>query len=109
MPVGWDEITDKGPFKYRVKLHYFNTQSNALWVTMSEFDVDDGENLITCDLGTSFDQNQDITVPRIDDNNMAIFKSDKQLMVNITYWDQTDYTIEWTVEFWFRFGLDLIN
>jgi hypothetical protein len=55
MPVGWDEITDKGPSKYRVKLHYSNTHSNALWLTTSEFDVDEAEALIMCELGTSFE------------------------------------------------------
>ncbi len=87
MPVGWDEITDKGPSKYRVKLHYSNTHSNALWLTTSEFDVDEAEALIMCELGTSFEQDQDILVPRIDDNNMVIYKADRRLMVNLTYWD----------------------
>ena len=56
MPVGWDEITDLGRAKYRVKLHYSHIHSNALWVTSSEIDVDEAESLIMCELGTSFEK-----------------------------------------------------
>ena len=109
MPAGWDEITDKGHAKFRVKLHYSHIHSNAILVTTSEVDVDEAEILIMCELGTSFEEEQDILVPRIDDNNMIIYKADKRLMTNLTYWQQTEYTVEWTVEFWFKFGLDIIN
>jgi hypothetical protein len=109
MPIGWDEITDLGRAKYRVKLHYSHIHSNSLWVTSSEIDVDEAESLIMCELGTSFEKNQDILVPRIDDNNMVIYRADNRLMVNLTYWSQTEYTTEWTVEFWFKFGLDFMN
>lgn len=76
---------------------------------MSEIDVEGGEQLILCQIGTSFDQKQDVLRPRVDDTNLVIHKSYSKLELNLTFYEPPEQTVEWSVEFWFKYALDEMN
>ena len=46
---------------------------------------------------------------KIDDNSIAIYKASSHLMVNLTHWESIEQTVEYTVEFWFKFDLSEMN
>ena len=50
------EIEDLGPYKRRAKINYQGDYNNAFWVTISELSIHEAENIVTCDLATSFDE-----------------------------------------------------
>jgi hypothetical protein len=106
-PVG--ETRDLGPYKFISKINYQNERSNALWVTMSEVSIHEAESLIMCQVATSFDEDQDVLVDKIDDNSIAIYKAADHLRINLTHWDSVEQTVEYTVEFWFKYALSEIN
>jgi hypothetical protein len=106
-PVG--ETRDLGPYKLISKINYQNERSNALWVTMSEVSIHEAESLIMCQVATSFDEDQDVLVDKIDDNSIAIYKAADHLRINLTHWHSVEQTVEYTVEFWFKYALSEIN
>ena len=106
-PVG--EIRDLGPYKYISKINYQNDRNNAFWVTISEVSIHEAESLIMCQLATSFDDEQDLILDKIDDNSIAIYKAADHLMINLTHWHSVEQTVEYTVEFWFKYYLNEMN
>jgi hypothetical protein len=98
-----------GPYKYISKINYQNDRSNAFWVTLSEVSIHEAESLIMCQLATSFDEEQDVLVDKIDDNNIAIYKAGDNLRINLTHWESVEQTVEYTVEFWFKYVLSEMN
>ena len=78
---------------------------------MSDIEPQNGEYLVMCEIGTSFIEEQNSIQPRSEDVSLVVYRSNSDVEINL-FPDKDkniQRTVEWTVEFWFKYSLDQIN